>query len=103
MAASVIKVEAPKPLPQKRKLYVGRAIGAVFLGDLLGFTTMWVIVGDASVSTLDWIFLFLLGAMFSAGLMPLFVKTDLKANAILGAALAVTIPLSLFVLSRVFQ
>jgi hypothetical protein len=103
MAASVNKVEAAKPLPQKRKLYVLRAIGGSFLGDLLAFLAAVVLFRNSKDSLLVWTVLFLFGALFSAGLTALFARTDRKPNAILGAALAVGIPLALVLLYKVLH
>ena len=107
MAASINKVEAarPAPAPEKRKLDIFRAVVGAILGDLLALLTLVVLIGTRKVQGLagQWAVQIVFGALFAAGLTALFARRDRKAHALLGAALAVGIPLAIVILFKLFK
>ena len=94
-AVSIQAFEAPKPIPEKPRLYFMRAFGSAFLGDILAFFVMaW-----AHTTAVTWTVIVILGIGFSAGLAWRFAPKNRKANAVVGGAMACLIYLCLYLLT----
>jgi len=72
-AVSIQAFEAPKPIPEKPKLYFMRAFGSAILGYILAIFVIKVAI---------------LGIGFSAGLAWIFAAKNRTANAVVGGAIA---------------
>lgn len=91
LAVSVKPLDAPKPVPQK-KLYFIRAFGSSFLGDLLAYIAVIILARSAGTAAQLFV-LVIFGISFSAGFSWKFAPGNRPANAALGGAMAVLIPL----------
>jgi hypothetical protein len=102
LASSVRKVEAPpKPLPEpKGKLYVVRALVCAFTADAAGLLITSVITQKIR-STAASVFLFALTAGPLAALLGrAFTERRRRDNALLAVAIALGIPLLIWILRK---